>query len=44
MVVVVNDVDDDDDDDGNPSNSANQANWPQTKLNCIDLRCFDTVF
>ena len=47
MVVVVDDVvddDDEDDDDGNLSNSANQANWPQRKLNCIDLRCFDTVF
>ena len=47
MVVVVDDVDDDDDDDddgGNLSNSANQANRTQTKLNCIDLRCFDTVF
>ena len=42
MVVVIDDVDDDD--GGNLSNSANQANWPQTKLNCIDLRCFDTVF
>ena len=47
MAVVVDDVvddDDEDDDDGNLSNSANQANWPQRKLNCIDLRCFDTVF
>ena len=42
--MVVDDDDDDDDDDGNLSNSANQANWLETKLNWIDLRCFDTVF